>query len=139
MKIYKEKIYFKSINSFFPRVCCVTSPHRYSADNVVRLSNVSIFNDCKCDIAIYMESGKAFYVDVCILNQSAKKDDLIASFLKIEKQLNHDYGRALIKQGRICWALFESVLSKRKINNAVIEHRLYEHFGFCESITVKLA
>jgi uncharacterized protein YajQ (UPF0234 family) len=35
--------------------------------------------------------------------------------------------------------LFESVLSKRKINNAIIEHRLYEHFGFCESITVKFA
>lgn len=139
MKIYKEKIYFESIDSFFPRMCCVTSPHKNSADNVVHLSDVNIFDDCKCDIAIYTESGNAFYVDVRILNQSEKKDDLIASFLKIEKQLEHAYGRTLIKQGRISWTLFESVSSKRKINNAVIEHRLYEHFGFCESITVKLA
>lgn len=139
MEIFKEKIYFKSIDSFFPRVCCVTSPHKYLADNVVHLSDVNIFTDCKCNIAIYTESGKAFYVDVRILNQSEKKDDLIASFLKIEKKLDNAYGRTLIKQGRLSWALFENASSKRKINNAVIEHRIYEHFGFCESIIVKLA
>ncbi|MBE5888332.1 MAG: hypothetical protein E7283_05775 [Lachnospiraceae bacterium] len=139
MEIFKEKIYFKSIDSFFSRVCCVTSPHKYSADNVVHFSDVNIFTDCKCNIAIYTENGNAFYVDVRILNQSEKKDDLIASFLKIEKELDNAYGRTLIKQGRLSWVLFESASSKRKINNAVIEHRLYEHFGFCESITVKLA
>ena len=139
MKLLKDKIYFKSIDRFFPRASCTTSPHVFSADDVVTLSNINIFLDCKCNIAIYTESGNAFYVDVRILNQSEKRDDLIASFLKIEKQLDQAYGRTLIKQGRISWALFESVSSKRKINNAVIEHRLYEHFGFCESITVKLA
>lgn len=139
MELLKDKIYFKSIDRFFPRASCTTSPHVFSADDVVTLSNINIFLDCKCNIAIYTESGNAFYVDVRILNQSEKRDDLIASFLKIEKLLDQAYGRKLIKQGRISWALFESVSSKRKINNAVIEHRLYEHFGFCESITVKLA
>jgi hypothetical protein len=139
MEILKEKIYFKSIDSFFPRMCCVTSSHKYSADNVVHFSDVNIFTDCKCNIAIYTENGNAFYVDVRILNQSEKKDDLIASFLRIEKELDNAYGKILIKQGRLFWALFESVSSKRKINNSVIEHRLYEHFGFCESITVRLA
>ncbi len=73
MEIFKEKIYFKSIDSFFPRVHCGASPHNYSADNVVRLSDINIFTNCKCNIAIYTESGNAFYVDVRILNQSEKK------------------------------------------------------------------
>ena len=85
-----------------------------------------------------MESGKAFYVNMRILNQTEKKEDLIASFLKVEKKLDKVYGRTLVRQGRLSWALFESASSKRNINNAVIEHHLYEHFGFCESITVTL-
>jgi hypothetical protein len=137
MELLKDKIYFKSIDKFFPRVSCTTSLHVFSTDDVITLSNINIFTDCKCNITIYTESGNAFYVDVRILNQSEKKEDLIDSFLKVEKKLDDAYGGTLVKQGRFSWALFKSASSKRKINNAVIEHRLYEHFGFCESITIK--
>ena len=137
MKIFEKNIYFNSIHSFYPRVCHVPSPQKYLADNVVHLTNINIFTDCKCNIAIYMVDGNAFYVDVNILNQSNKKRDLIDSFLKTEKSLENAYGMALIKQGKFSWILFERAYSKRRINNAVIEHHLYEHFDFRETITVK--
>lgn len=137
MQIFEEKIYLKSIDRFFPRVRYAVSPHNCSADNVIQLSNVNIFDSCKCNISIYTKRENAFYMDLRILNQSEKKDDLITSFLKTEKKLDNAYGKTLIKQGRLSWLLFKSVSSKRKINHAIIEHYLYEHFTFCERITVK--
>lgn len=138
MEILKDGVYFKSIDRFFPRSLSITPQYKYSVDDVIKLRNVNIFADCKCNIAVYTESEKAFRVHVRIFNPSESKKDMITSFLKIEKKLDAAYGRKLVKQGRLSWTLFGSVSSKRKVNNAIVEHCLFEHFDFCESITVQL-
>ena len=138
MEISKNGIYLKSCNRFFPWAQNVSVTNNRAEDTVLRLSNILIFDNYKCDVDIYTKCGGVYYVDVHVSNQSKRRKDMIASFRKIENKLKETYGAASTKHWLLSWFLGGSALSKRKINPVLVEHHLYEHFDYREGITIKL-
>lgn len=137
MKLLKDGVYLKSIDRFFPWADYDSASYNYTPDHMVKLSDVNILENIKCNLSIYLEQGCAYFISIHILGLSSKKKDIITSFLETENVLNAAYGKPFAKHRRLSWFFFENASSKRKKNNVLIEHLLYDHFGFCETITIK--